>query len=78
MKAVVKKRRKSVGILIPSSAIRTARLKLGEIVEIKAKRGHLLISSLGQYDLGELARSVTAKNKHKLADFGRPVGKEAW
>ena len=31
-----------------------------------------------EYDLAELVKQITVENLHDEADFGRPVGKEAW
>ena len=31
-----------------------------------------------EYDISELLKRITPENLHEEADFGRPVGKEAW
>ena len=80
MRAVVKKWGNSASVRIPSSLMRAARLKLDDDVEIKEEHGRIVIESLDrpEYDLDELLKGVTPKNKHKLIDFGKPAGKEAW
>jgi len=30
------------------------------------------------YDLDDLLRGITSKNRHKAVDFGPVAGKEAW
>ncbi|HTZ73549.1 MAG TPA: AbrB/MazE/SpoVT family DNA-binding domain-containing protein [Candidatus Aquilonibacter sp.] len=78
MKSVVKKWGNSASIRIPKSVMRAARLKLDDAVEIKEESGRIIIESADQpeYDLDELVRRITPKNRHKEVDFGRPVGKE--
>ena len=80
MKTVLKKWGNSASVRIPKSLMRAARLKLDQAVEIKEEHGRLVIESIKQpeYNLDELLRGITPKNKHKLVDFGRPVGKEVW
>ena len=80
MKSVVKKWGNSASVRIPRSLMRAAQLKLDQAVEIREEHGKLVIESIDQpeYNLDELLKGITSKNKHKLIDLGRPVGKEVW
>jgi antitoxin MazE len=70
----------SLAVRIPASFAETAGLEEGTIVDLKVRGGRLLVipaASL-KYDLRQLVKRITRKNSHRLVDWGRPVGKEAW
>jgi antitoxin MazE len=80
MKAVVKKWGNSASIRIPSAIMRAAHLDLDEPVDVREESGRIVIEPTRrkEYDLGELLEGITRGNLHEEAEFGRPVGKEAW
>lgn len=81
MRAVVKKWGNSASIRIPSSVMKAARLKLDDAVEVTEESGRIVIEPITrskQYDLRELVKQITTRNKHAEVDFGVPVGKEVW
>jgi antitoxin MazE len=80
MKTVVKKWGNSASVRIPAAVMQAARLKLDEAVDVREESGRIVIepAQRKEYDLGELLKGITRENLHGEADFGRPVGKEAW
>ena len=70
----------SLALRIPAAFAETAGLEEGSVVELKVRAGRLIViraESL-RYDLHQLVGRITPKNRHRLADWGKPVGKEAW
>ena len=80
MRATVKKWGNSAAVRIPASVMQATRLGLDEAVDIREEAGRIVIEPLRQkkYDLDELLKGITAKNRHEAIDFGPPVGKEVW
>jgi antitoxin MazE len=80
MKATVKKWGNSAAVRIPASVMQAMHLDLDEVVDIREEAGRIVIEPLRQraYDLGELLRGITPKNRHEAIDFGPPEGKEVW
>jgi antitoxin MazE len=80
LKAPVRKWGNSAAVRIPASVLRTARLDLDEVVEVREEAGRIVIEPVRQksYDLGKLLKAITPKNQHEPVDFGEPMGKEAW
>jgi len=80
MKAVVKKWGNSASVRIPSAVLHAAKLRLEDCVDVREESGRIVIEPVPrkEYDLSELLKRITPENLHEEADFGRPVGKEAW
>lgn len=80
MKATVKKWGNSAAVRIPASILQAAHLDLDEFVDVREEAGRIVIEPLRQkiYDLGDLLKGITRKNRHEAIDFGAPSGKEAW
>lgn len=80
MKLVLRKNRNDAFVRIPKSVLRAAQLRIGQTVEVRAEDGRIIVESLSKphYDLNELVKGITSKNRHKLIDFGAPVGNEVW
>lgn len=80
MKARVKKWGNSAAVRIPASVLDAVHLKLDAVVDVREESGRIVIEPARQkaWDLDELVRGITSKNRHKAAEFGFPVGKEAW
>ena len=80
MKARVKKWGNSASVRIPAAVMQAAQLRLDEPVDVREEAGRIVIEPLRrkEYDLAELLKGITRDNLHEEADFGRPLGKEAW
>jgi antitoxin MazE len=80
LKARVKKWGNSAAVRIPASVLRATRLDLNEAVDVREEAGRIVIEPVRRktYDLAELLRGITSKNRHGTVDFGPPTGKEVW
>jgi antitoxin MazE len=80
MKATVRKWGNSAAVRIPGSVLRTARIDLDEVVDVREEAGRIVIEPVRQktYDLAQLLKAITPKNQHDPVDFGAPMGKEVW
>jgi antitoxin MazE len=80
MRTVVKKWGNSTSVRIPAAVMQAAHLELDEAVDVPEESGRIIIepAQRKEYDLAELVKQITVENLHDEADFGRPVGKEAW
>lgn len=80
MKATVKKWGNSAAVRIPASVMQAMHLDLDEVVDIREEAGRIVMEPVRPraYDLGELLRGITPKNRHEAIDFGPPEGKEVW
>jgi antitoxin MazE len=80
MKATVRKWGNSAAVRIPASVMQATRLDLDQAVDVREEAGRIVIEPVRQraYDLGELLRGITSKNRHQAVDFGPPQGNEVW
>lgn len=80
MKVQVKKWGNSPAVRIPAAIMQASRLALNDVVDVREEGGCIVIEPVQQksYDLDELVRGITTKNRHYIVDFGMPQGKEAW
>ena len=80
MKATVKKWGNSAAVRIPAAVMEAMHLDLDDVVEVREKKGRIVIEPVRQkkYVLDDLLKGITAKNLHGAVDFGPPQGKEAW
>ena len=72
----------SIGVRLPKATAQKFGIRDGVTLRIieEEKTHSLSIRSLRkhEYTLEELLSRVTPKNRHKLIDWGPPVGKEIW
>jgi antitoxin MazE len=70
----------SLAVRIPAAAADSVGLGEGSEVDISVKAGALMVAPARnrRYDLKKLVAQITPRNRHKLADWGKPVGKEVW
>jgi antitoxin MazE len=69
----------SLGLRLPQSVAREARLGEGDTVDVSVENGTIVIRpSRPRYSLDELVRRITPKNRHQESDWGGPFGGEAW
>ena len=80
MRVTVKKWGNSPAVRIPAAIMQASRLSLDEIVEVREEGGCIVIEPVRQktYDLDELIKGITTKNRHDIVEFGVAQGKEAW
>ena len=71
----------SLAVRLPKTVTRIAKLHRGSMVRIVSKANSIVIKAekqVRQKTLDELLVGIAKKNKHKLFDWGDPVGKEIW
>ena len=80
MKATVKKWGTGAAVRIPASVMRAMRLDVDDVVDVREEAGRIEIEPVRQksYDLSELLKGITPKNRHESFQFGLPCGKEIW
>ena len=76
----IKKWGNSLAVRFPRSLLAQLNLQPDGEVEISVEEGRLIISPVKKpkYTLDELLTQITPESLHDEADFGGPVGKEAW
>ncbi|HEU0230943.1 MAG TPA: AbrB/MazE/SpoVT family DNA-binding domain-containing protein [Burkholderiaceae bacterium] len=72
MRGVIKKWGNSAAVRLPSSMIKTLKLGLEDMIDIRVERGTILIEPVrtGEYVLSQLLSGVKARNLHPEVDFG--------
>ena len=80
MQAQVKKWGNSASVRIPASVMAAASLQVDQLVDIREDHGRIVIEPLLSpvYDLDALLAVMTPETFPEDADFGGPVGNEAW
>jgi len=80
MKVALRKWGNSVSVRIPRDVVQAAHLVLDEVVDVREEAGRIVIEPVRQrvYDVRELAKAITATNRHEPVDFGAAVGNESW
>jgi antitoxin MazE len=70
----------SLAVRIPAGFAETAGLEEGTVVDLKIRAGRLVVvpAESPKYVLHQLVKRITPKNSHRLVDWGKPIGKEAW
>lgn len=70
----------SLGLRIPKSFAAEARVQAGSTVDISVEGGQLVVRpvSAPKYQLDDLLKQITSSNLHDEADWGEPMGREAW
>jgi antitoxin MazE len=68
----------SLGLRLPKSVAREARIDEGDTVDLSVKNGTIVISlTRPTYTLDELVARITPRNRHNES-WGAPAGHEAW
>ncbi|OWJ67947.1 AbrB/MazE/SpoVT family DNA-binding domain-containing protein [Inquilinus limosus] len=83
MRTTIGKWGNGAAVRIPVAIMKSARLSIGQPVDVCHEGGRIVIEpflrdGIGSADLDTLLAGVTDENRPDLVDFGRPVGKEAW
>jgi antitoxin MazE len=69
----------SLGVRLPKSVAREARVDAGDTVQVSVDDGAIVIRpSRPRYSLDELVGRITARNRHTETDWGGPAGHEVW
>jgi antitoxin MazE len=69
----------SLGLRLPRSVAREARIDEGDTVDVSVDNGTIVIRpSRPSYLLEELVGRITARNRHTEADWGAAIGREMW
>jgi len=72
----------SQGIRFPKSVMEEAEIAVGDEVEVKVRRGEIVVKPLrrvrGRYRLKDLVARMPADYVPTEEDWGKPVGKEVW
>ncbi|MBW6457333.1 MAG: AbrB/MazE/SpoVT family DNA-binding domain-containing protein [Trueperaceae bacterium] len=70
----------SQGIRVPKSVLADARLQVGDVVDVRAVDGTLVVtrarSRRGRASLEDLVAALPGAGQHGEADWGRPEGDE--
>jgi antitoxin MazE len=69
----------SLGVRLPKSIAREARLDEGDMVQVSVDNGTIVIRpTRPRYSLDELVGRITPKNRHDEIDWRGPVRDEVW
>ena len=79
MRAKIQKVGNGLGLQVPKSLAKKARLREGTEVELTVRNGSLVVTRAGEdLSLDEMLAQITEENRHDAIDWGPAVGKEAW
>jgi antitoxin MazE len=79
MNATIQKWGNSLALRIPKSVAQQIRVGEGDDVELRVDaRGLVVRPARRRYRLAELLKKITAANRHRETDWGKPAGEEAW
>ena len=70
----------SIAVRIPKAFVDEMQIAAESEVELTMEEGKLIIAPVESpvFSLEELLAGITPENLHEAADWGEPVGKEAW
>jgi antitoxin MazE len=69
----------SLGLRLPKSVAIEAHIDDGDMVDVVVENGVIVIRPAGRrYSLDELVEGISARNRHRETDWGKPVGREVW
>jgi antitoxin MazE len=69
----------SLGLRLPRSIAREARLDAGDKVDVSVTNGAIVIRpSRPSYSLEELVSKITPRNRHGESGWGKPADNESW
>ncbi len=78
--ATISKWGNSLAIRIPLAIAKQAGLGEGDCVSLALDRNGAIVlrPTRRKYELSELVRRITPKNRHRETDWGLPRGEESW
>jgi antitoxin MazE len=70
----------SLAVRIPQGLAKEARIGEGDSLTMALQDDGTIVlrSNRRRYKLEELVSGITAKNRHRETEWGRPVGEESW
>ncbi|SPJ18389.1 PemI family protein [Burkholderiales bacterium] len=69
----------SSAVRLPSAVLKELQVVLGDRLELKTEDGKIVLElARSKYRLEDMLAAITKENRHLPADFGAPVGREAW
>jgi antitoxin MazE len=79
MESTIRKWGNSPALRLPVAAVKEAAFSLEQKVSLTVTRGRIVIESKNhvEYNLDELVRGITPRNRHRETSVGKPVGKES-
>ena len=82
MVTTVQKWGNSQGLRFTKSVLEEARIKVGDRVRVSVRKGRITVEPVsrvrGRYDLRALVSRMPKEYQVEEADWGPPVGREAW
>ena len=79
MRTKIQKWGNSLGLRIPKSFAAETGVEAGSDVDLSVQDGELIVRPVRRrYDLSDLLKRVTPKNRHEEIDTGDPAGREGW
>lgn len=80
MSAKIQKWGNSQGLRLPKHVLESARIRIGDDVELRADDEEIVIrkKSKPKFDLAEMVSRMPRGYKTREETFGRPQGKEEW
>ena len=80
METLINKWGNSAAVRIPAVTLKTARLSLNDAVSLRVEGGRIVIEAAAppKVAIEDMVAGIDASNLHDVADFGPPVGREAW
>lgn len=79
MKTQLAKWGNSLAVRIPKAAAEAAKFKAGDNLDLDVDSDSVTIRKEKRHlTIGELARGITAQNRHGETDWGDAVGNEDW
>jgi antitoxin MazE len=80
MKVALKMWGNSVSVRLPKNVVQAAHLAVNDTVDVREESGRVVIEPVRQkvYDVNELVKAITVKNRHEAVDFGAAIGNESW
>jgi antitoxin MazE len=80
VRGLIKKWGNSVVVRVPAALLRTARICVDQLLDVRGEGGRIVIEALRtvRYDIDALVDGITNENRHDSVDMGKPVGREVW
>jgi len=69
----------SLAVRIPDEFAENLNLRNGSLVKFEQSGNKIIIAKTKpKYNLEDMVKGITNKNRHKEFDWGKPMGKEVW
>jgi len=69
----------SSAVRLPSAVLKEVQVVLGDRLELKTEDGKIVLElARSKYRLEDMLAAITKENRPLPANFGAPVGHEAW